>query len=101
MSTISPKEYRPITVYGPQVSPLAMTSLKWKFYMLFVSLNLVDFTVITLFFPETKGTVTKPNLLLAVSNCMKFQAKHWRKWMKYLATHEGLRPRKPKMRNTA
>ncbi|RDB25726.1 High-affinity glucose transporter [Hypsizygus marmoreus] len=38
-----------------QVSPLAMTNVKWKFYMLFVSLNLVDFIIIALFFPETKG----------------------------------------------
>ncbi|KAG5636756.1 hypothetical protein H0H81_006946 [Sphagnurus paluster] len=38
-----------------QVSPLAMTNLQWKFYMVFVALNLVDFGIITAFFPETKG----------------------------------------------
>ncbi|KAF5382196.1 hypothetical protein D9615_004252 [Tricholomella constricta] len=38
-----------------QVSPLGMTEVGWKYYMLFVSLNFVDFIIITLFFPETKG----------------------------------------------
>lgn len=38
-----------------QVSPMAMTNVTWRFYMLFVALNLVDFVIITLFFPETKG----------------------------------------------
>ncbi|KAF8640262.1 hypothetical protein AX16_010157 [Volvariella volvacea WC 439] len=38
-----------------QVSPIAMRNIKWKFYMLFVCLNFVDFVLITLFFPETKG----------------------------------------------
>ncbi|KAF8072066.1 general substrate transporter [Lyophyllum atratum] len=38
-----------------QVSPLAMTNVQWKFYMLFVALNLVDFSIIAVFFPETKG----------------------------------------------
>ncbi|KAJ8521114.1 hypothetical protein ONZ45_g2150 [Pleurotus djamor] len=38
-----------------QVSPLGMADSGWKFYLLFVCLNTVDFAVITLFFPETKG----------------------------------------------
>ncbi|KAF7424377.1 hypothetical protein PC9H_009684 [Pleurotus ostreatus] len=38
-----------------QVSPIGMTNVKWKFYLLFVALNFVDFIIITLFFPETKG----------------------------------------------
>ncbi|TFK40034.1 sugar transporter [Crucibulum laeve] len=38
-----------------QVSPLGMANVKWKFYLLFVFLNLVDFFIILVFFPETKG----------------------------------------------
>ncbi|KAF4571348.1 hypothetical protein EYR36_008677 [Pleurotus pulmonarius] len=38
-----------------QVSPIGMTNVKWKFYLLFVALNFVDLIIITLFFPETKG----------------------------------------------
>ncbi|KAG6917522.1 hypothetical protein DXG01_002269 [Tephrocybe rancida] len=38
-----------------QVSPLAMKKIGWKFYMVFVCLNLVDLILIALFFPETKG----------------------------------------------
>ncbi|TFK75143.1 general substrate transporter [Pluteus cervinus] len=38
-----------------QVSPLAMESIQWKFYLIFVCLNLVDLVIIILFFPETKG----------------------------------------------
>lgn len=38
-----------------KVAPLGIANVGWKFYMLFVTLNLVDFVVIALFFPETKG----------------------------------------------
>ncbi|KAG6841475.1 hypothetical protein C0991_010663 [Blastosporella zonata] len=38
-----------------QISPIAMANIGWKFYMLFVCLNLVDLIAIILFFPETKG----------------------------------------------
>lgn len=38
-----------------QVSTLAMNSIGWKYYLLFILLNTVDFVVIALFFPETKG----------------------------------------------
>ncbi|GLB40553.1 putative general substrate transporter [Lyophyllum shimeji] len=38
-----------------QVAPIGMTNVQWKFYMLFVTLNLVDFGIIAAFFPETKG----------------------------------------------
>ncbi|KAH9481570.1 High-affinity glucose transporter [Psilocybe cubensis] len=38
-----------------QVAPLGIARVGWKFYMLFVSLNFVDFIAIALFFPETKG----------------------------------------------
>lgn len=38
-----------------QVSPIAMTNVKWKFYLLFVCLNFVSFIFIATFFPETKG----------------------------------------------
>ncbi|KAF8910867.1 general substrate transporter [Mucidula mucida] len=38
-----------------QVSPLAMDNVGWKFYLLFILLNLCDFVVILFFFPETKG----------------------------------------------
>jgi len=32
-----------------------LRSVGWKFYILFVILNVIDFVVIALFFPETKG----------------------------------------------
>ncbi|KAJ8074284.1 hypothetical protein PM082_012594 [Marasmius tenuissimus] len=38
-----------------QVSPLALDTIKYKFYIVFVVVNLVDFFIIYLFFPETKG----------------------------------------------
>ncbi|KAF4614243.1 hypothetical protein D9613_007735 [Agrocybe pediades] len=38
-----------------QVAPLGIAKVGWKFYMLFVTLNVVDFIAIALFFPETKG----------------------------------------------
>lgn len=41
-----------------QVSPLAMTKVTWKFYMLFVALNFADLIIIAMFFPETKGKVS-------------------------------------------
>ena len=38
-----------------EVSPIAMSNVAWKFYVLFIALNFVSFVVILLFFPETKG----------------------------------------------
>lgn len=38
-----------------QVSPMAMDNVGWKFYLLFICLNLFDFLVILFVFPETKG----------------------------------------------
>jgi hypothetical protein len=38
-----------------QVSTLAITNISWKYYLVFICLNAVDFVVIALFFPETKG----------------------------------------------
>ncbi|KAJ3573126.1 hypothetical protein NP233_g2626 [Leucocoprinus birnbaumii] len=38
-----------------QVSPIALDNVNWKFYMLFICLNFVDFLAILFFFPETKG----------------------------------------------
>ena len=38
-----------------QASPIAMTNVKWRFYMLFVVLNLFTFCCVAAFFPETKG----------------------------------------------
>ncbi|KAN0093053.1 General substrate transporter [Tylopilus felleus] len=38
-----------------EVSPIGMANVGWKFYLLFICLNAVDFIVIALFFPETKG----------------------------------------------
>ncbi|KAH0585023.1 hypothetical protein H2248_008292 [Termitomyces sp. 'cryptogamus'] len=38
-----------------QVAPIGMDKVGWKFYMLFVALNLVDMIIIAIFFPETKG----------------------------------------------
>ena len=38
-----------------QVSNLAIENVSWKYYILFICLNAVDFVVIFFFFPETKG----------------------------------------------
>jgi len=38
-----------------ETSPIGMTNVGWKFYLLFVCLNAVDFVIIAHFFPETKG----------------------------------------------
>ncbi|KAF7796468.1 hypothetical protein EIP86_007645 [Pleurotus ostreatoroseus] len=38
-----------------QVSNTAITNIGWKYYLVFICLNFVDFIIITLFFPETKG----------------------------------------------
>ncbi|KAL9714372.1 hypothetical protein Ac2012v2_002684 [Leucoagaricus gongylophorus] len=38
-----------------QVSPIALQNVGWRFYILFICLNFVDFVAIFLFFPETKG----------------------------------------------
>jgi len=38
-----------------QVSNMAMNNVGWKYYLLFILLNAIDFVVIALFFPETKG----------------------------------------------
>lgn len=38
-----------------QVSNLALNKIGWKYYLLFICLNTIDFIAIALFFPETKG----------------------------------------------
>ncbi|KAI0077861.1 general substrate transporter [Panus rudis PR-1116 ss-1] len=38
-----------------QVSNMAMTNIGWRYYLVFIILNAIDFTVMLLFFPETKG----------------------------------------------
>ncbi|KAI8980052.1 general substrate transporter [Trametes punicea] len=38
-----------------QVSNLAINNISWRYYLVFICLNAVDFVVIALFFPETKG----------------------------------------------
>ncbi|KAH9856650.1 general substrate transporter [Lenzites betulinus] len=38
-----------------QVSNLAINNISWKYYLIFICLNAIDFVVIALFFPETKG----------------------------------------------
>ncbi|CCL98787.1 uncharacterized protein FIBRA_00792 [Fibroporia radiculosa] len=38
-----------------QVSNLAIESIDWKYYIVFICLNAVDFIIIAFFFPETKG----------------------------------------------
>lgn len=37
-----------------KVSPLGLARVQWKFYLLFICLNFIDFIIIALFFPETK-----------------------------------------------
>ncbi|KAL6302497.1 general substrate transporter [Sparassis latifolia] len=38
-----------------QVSNLAISNIGWKYYLVFICLNFVDFIIIAFFFPETKG----------------------------------------------
>lgn len=49
---------------------MAMDNIGWKFYMLFVALNAVDFVVITLFFPETKGVLLLPYFHLSADRIL-------------------------------
>ena len=37
------------------MSNLAIANISWKYYLVFICLNAVDFIVIAFFFPETKG----------------------------------------------
>ena len=43
-----------------QVSNLAMENAQWRYYLLFILLNAIDFVAIALFFPETKGMYACP-----------------------------------------
>ncbi|PIL35409.1 MFS general substrate transporter [Ganoderma sinense ZZ0214-1] len=38
-----------------QVSNIAIVNISWKYYVVFIVLNAVDFVIMALFFPETKG----------------------------------------------
>ncbi|EJF64770.1 general substrate transporter [Dichomitus squalens] len=38
-----------------QVSNIAITNISWRYYLVFIVLNAIDFIIIGLFFPETKG----------------------------------------------
>ena len=37
------------------MSNLAIANISWRYYLVFICLNAVDFIVIAFFFPETKG----------------------------------------------
>lgn len=37
-----------------------MSHVSWKYYVVFIVLNAVDFVIIGLFFPETKGQIILP-----------------------------------------
>ena len=39
-----------------QVSNIAIANIGWKYYLLFICLNAVDFIMVVLFFPDTKGS---------------------------------------------
>ncbi|ANB12665.1 galactose permease GAL2 [Sugiyamaella lignohabitans] len=43
-----------VLLFNGFVSPIAMGAISWKYYILYCCLNLVNFIVIYLFFPETK-----------------------------------------------
>ena len=38
-----------------QVSNLAINNISWKYYLVFICLNAIDFVIIAAFFPETQG----------------------------------------------
>ncbi|GJJ08104.1 hypothetical protein Clacol_002312 [Clathrus columnatus] len=44
-----------LNVLFSEASPVALQKITWKYYMVFVVLNLIDFFVIAFLFPETKG----------------------------------------------
>ncbi|THH00219.1 hypothetical protein EW026_g2289 [Hermanssonia centrifuga] len=44
-----------LNVLFSQVSNLAIANISWKYYLVFICLNAIDFVIIILFFPETKG----------------------------------------------
>ena len=44
-----------MNVLFSEASPVAMQNVSWKYYILFIVLNAVDFLVIAFLFPETKG----------------------------------------------
>ncbi|KAF8589342.1 general substrate transporter [Ramaria rubella] len=44
-----------MNVLFSEASPVAMQNISWKYYVVFIVLNLVDFLIIALLFPETKG----------------------------------------------
>ncbi len=46
-----------LNVLFSQVSNLAIANISWKYYLVFICLNAIDFVIIILFFPETKGMV--------------------------------------------
>ncbi|KAF9007615.1 general substrate transporter [Cyathus striatus] len=55
-SVIFSLSFGPVSwVLASEVAPLGLDRVSWKFYILFIALNLVDFILISLFFPETKG----------------------------------------------
>jgi len=43
------------TILYLEVGPVALAAVKWKYYLLFISLTLIDIVVIWKLFPETKG----------------------------------------------
>lgn len=45
--------YALINIMWTQVAPIAMTSIKWKFYMVFVALCVVQSAIMFFFFPNT------------------------------------------------
>lgn len=64
-----------------QTSPIAMTNVKWRFYILFVVLNAVTFLCVFAFFPETKGEQLSCIISSALFDC-NAQASPWNKWLR-------------------
>ena len=56
-----------------QVSNLAIQNISWKYYLVFICLNAVDFVIITLFFPETKGPSPLEGTLCYIDIAFGFQ----------------------------
>ncbi|KIJ52353.1 hypothetical protein M422DRAFT_776037 [Sphaerobolus stellatus SS14] len=44
-----------MNVLFSEASPVALQNINWKYYILFIVLNLMDFFIIAFLFPETKG----------------------------------------------
>lgn len=68
------------------MSNLAITNISWKYYLIFICLNAIDFIIIALFFPETKGNLDWCSSFQEDTDRRETQARHSSRWRKYSET---------------